>query len=402
MKNFPPIVLDPEGRDIQGEITRIRERGPITRVELPGGVRAWSVIGAAELKEILSGDYVSKDPRQHWPAFRNGQISRDWPLLAWINTPSMFTAYGVDHRRLRKIIAPAFTHKRTTALEPRIRAITQGLIRSLESAPLEESVDIRGRFAYALPIEVINELLGVPEHLDGPLRDCVDAVFDTSAATDDATVSMIEVLSELVAYRSRNPGEDLTSALIVKVEEKKFTEKELLGTLYLTINAGHETTVNLLDQAIYLLLTHSGHRSAVLDGSLEWPAVIEEVLRYEAPAAHVPLRYAVKDFTLSGVAIAEGDAILAGYAGVGRDPRVHGAAADTFNPTRADKDHLAFGYGAHHCLGAPLARMEARIALSALFARYPNMELAVAPSELGATPGFVANGHRRLPVMLNG
>jgi cytochrome P450 len=182
------------------------------------------------------------------------------------------------------------------------------LIRSLESAPLEEPVDIRGRFAYPLPIEVINELLGVPQHLDRPLRDCVDVIFDTSAATDAATVSMIEVLSELVAYRRRKPGEDLTSALIVEVdaenEEKKFTEQELIGTLYLTINAGHETTVNLLDQAIYLLLTHSGHRSAVLDGSLKWSTVIEEVLRYEAPAAHVPLRYAVKDFVLGGVAIA--------------------------------------------------------------------------------------------------
>jgi cytochrome P450 len=111
-----PIVLDPEGPDIQGEIARIRERGPVTKVVLPGGVPAWSVTDAAILKEILSSSEVSKDPRQHWPAFRNGEIGRDFPLLSWVNTRSMFTAYGSEHRRLRNYVAPAFTNRRTAAL----------------------------------------------------------------------------------------------------------------------------------------------------------------------------------------------------------------------------------------------------------------------------------------------
>jgi cytochrome P450 len=177
-----PIVTDPEGSDIQGEIARIRERGPVTRVVLSGGVPAWSVTDAAVLKEVLSGSEVSKDPHQHWPAFRNGEIGNDFPLLNWVNTRSMFTAYGSEHRRLRNFVAPAFTNRRTAALEPRIRAIADDLVAGLDAAPESGPVDLRERFAYPLPLRVINELMGVPEHLIGPLRTCVDGIFDIASA----------------------------------------------------------------------------------------------------------------------------------------------------------------------------------------------------------------------------
>jgi cytochrome P450 len=406
MDNHSPLVLDPEGADIQGEIARLRERGPVTSIELPGGVRAWSVTDATLLKKILSGSLVSKDPRQHWPAFRNGEIGAEWPLISWVNTPSMFTAYGTEHRRLRKFVAPAFTHKRTAALEPRIQELANDLIKELGTAAEGEIVDLREGYAYPLPIQVINELMGVPERLQLPLRTCVDGVFDTGATYEQSVanyVQMIELLRELVAYRRENRGEDMTSTLVSDADdpEKQFTEEELVGTLYLTINAGHETTVSLIDQAIYLLLTHPQHRTAVLDGSLDWSEVIEETLRFESPAAHVPLRYAVEDFELAGVAIAAGDPILVSYAGGSRDPKVHGGSTDTFDPTRANKDHLAFGHGAHHCLGASLARLEAQVALPAIFQRFPNMQLAATPEEIGTVPGFISNGHQRLPVLLN-
>ncbi|WP_157553652.1 cytochrome P450, partial [Nocardia uniformis] len=173
-----PIVIDPEGPDIQGEIARIRERGPVTKVVLPGGIPAWSVTSAALLKEILSGSEVSKDPRQHWPAFRNGEIGKDFPLLNWVNTRSMFTAYGSEHRRLRNFVAPAFTARRTSAMESRIRAIADELVTELDVTQQGDPVDIREKFAYPLPLRVINELMGVPEHLIGPLRKCVDGIFD--------------------------------------------------------------------------------------------------------------------------------------------------------------------------------------------------------------------------------
>ncbi|MBB5918432.1 cytochrome P450 [Nocardia transvalensis] len=403
--NTDPIVIDPEGPDIQGEIARIRQRGPVTKVVLPGGVPAWSVTDAALLKEILSGSAVSKDPHQHWPAFRNGKVGKDFPLLNWVNTRSMFTAYGPEHRRLRNYVTPAFTNRRTLALEPRIRSIADDLVAGLDGTPEGDIVDIREHFAYPLPLRVINELMGVPEHLIGPLRKCVDGIFDI-ALTEEAAVAnyeqMIGLLQDLVAYRRDTPGDDMTSTLIAYADdpEKDFSTEELVGTLYLTINAGHETTVDLIDQAIYLLLTHPDQLAAAVDGAVGWVDVIEEVLRFEPSIAHVPLRYAVRDFVLGEVAITAGDPILACPAGANRDPNVYGDSADEFDPTRTTKDHMAFGYGAHRCLGAPLARLEAQVALPTLFQRFPQMKFAVSPDEIGTVPGFIANGHDRLPVVL--
>ncbi|NKY55184.1 cytochrome P450 [Nocardia flavorosea] len=400
-----PVVIDPEGSDIQGEIRRIRERGPVTEVVLPGGVRAWSVTGAAELERILSGSEVSKDPHQHWPAFRNGEIGQDFPLLNWVNTRSMFTAYGSEHRRLRNFVAPAFTNRRTSALEPRIRGIANDLVRGLDAAPASEPVNIREHFAYPLPLRVINELLGVPEHLVGPLRKCVDGIFDIGLSEAEAVANyeeMIGLLQTLVAYRRESPGEDMTSTLIFHVDDpaKDFSAHELVGTLYLTVNAGHETTVDLIDQSIYLLLSNPDYLAAALDGRLSWTDVIEEVLRFEPSIAHAPLRYAVRDFSIGDVTIAEGDPILSCPADANRDPEIYGESAVRFDPTRTNKGHMAFGYGAHRCPGAPLARLEALLALPTLFQRFPHMRLAVSPEELGTVPGFIANGHDRLPVFL--
>jgi cytochrome P450 len=129
--------------------------------------------------------------------------------------------------------------------------------------------------------------------------------------------------------------------------------------------------------------------------------VVEETLRAESPIANLPLRFAVQDITLDdGVTLRKGDAILGCYAAAGRDPRVHGEDADRFDVTRANKEHIAFGYGIHHCLGAPLARLEATIALPALFDRYPHLTLAAEPSELQPLGSFISNGHRTLPVHL--
>ncbi|MGX1763011.1 cytochrome P450, partial [Streptomyces lydicus] len=172
-------------------------------------------------------------------------------------------------------------------------------------------------------------------------------------------------------------------------------------TLMLIITAGHETTVNLLDQAIFALLTRQGQLTDVLDGRASWADVVEETLRYQAPLAHLLLRYAVEDLDVEGTRIAQGEAILASYAAIGRDPKVHGPTADEFDVHRETRDrHLAFGHGVHHCLGAPLARLEAQVALPALFARFPGLRLAVEPSALAPVGSFISNGHAQLPVAL--
>ncbi|MGW4070246.1 cytochrome P450 [Nocardia grenadensis] len=324
---------------------------------------------------MLSGSEVSKDPYQHWPAFRDGEIGNDFPLLNWVNTRSMFTAYGSEYRRLRNFVAPAFTNRRTAALEPRIRSIADELVAALDVVPVGDAVDLRERFAYPLPLRVANELMGVPERLIGPLRSCVDGIFDIALGEEAAVANyeeMIGLLRALVGYRRENPADDMTSTLISHADDpaKDFGVEELVGTLYLTINAGHETTVDLIDQAIFLLLTNPEQLAAALDGSVDWADVIEEVLRFEPSIAHAPLRYAVRDLVVGGVAIAEGDPILSCPA------------------------------GAHRCPGAPLARLEALVALPALFRRFPRMKLAVSPEELGTVPGFIANGRDRLPVFL--
>lgn len=403
-----PIVLDTAGIDIQGESARIRRRGPITRVVLPGGVPAWSVTDAAVLRRLLTDSRVSKDARQHWTAFHTGEIPADWPLRSWVAVDNMLTAYGPEHRRLRKLVAPAFTHRRTMAMRARIEAITADLLDALSATPPGTVVDLRQRFAYPVPIRVISELIGVPDHLAAALHFCVDRFFDTSDTRKDPPANYLEMyglVSELVAYRRAEPGDDITSVLTITYHDDgtRMTEKELVDTLMLIISAGHETTVNLLDQAIFALLTHPRQRADLLDGTLAWADVVEETLRYQAPIAHLPLRFAVEDLDIDGFRIPQGDAILASYAAAGRDPGAHGPTADDFDVHRDTKDqHLAFGHGAHHCLGAPLARLEAQVALPALFARFPELRLAADPAELRPVTSFISNGHSQLPVYVTG
>lgn len=401
-----PIVLDTSGVDIQGESARIRARGPVTPVELPGGVPAWSVTDATVLRTLLADSRVSKDPRQHWSAFINGEITESWPLLPWVIAENMFTAYGADHRRLRTLVSPAFTNRRTQAMRPRIEAITRELLDTLAAVPAGETVDLRAAYAYPVPIRVISQLLGVPEHLDADIHRCVDGFFDGSFTPEQSMANYIEMarlIGELVAYRTENPGDDITTVLIGAREQdgSRLSEKELVDTLMLVVNAGHETTLNLIGQSIYTLLTRPQLREDVLAERISWADVIEEMLRYESPIAHLPLRYAVEDIEIDGISIPKGEAILASYAGANRDPKVHGDTADEFDPLRATKDqHLAFGHGAHHCIGAPLARLEATIALPALFERFPQMQFATEPTTVAKIGSFISNGHVELPIIL--
>ncbi|MDF2273437.1 cytochrome P450 [Streptomyces coacervatus] len=409
-----PLVIDPTGRDIHGEAARIREHGPVTLVELPDGVAAWAVSSPDLLRRLLTDPRVSKDPRRHWTRWINGEIAPEWPLFTWVAVQNMFTAYGGEHKRLRALVAKAFTARRTAALRPRVEEITKNLLDRVEEAGKDgQVVDLREGFCYPLPIQVISELFGLPEDQGAELRAVVDGIFHTSATPEEVTdiyTRFYAALAKLVAFKRESPGDDLTSALIASRDDEGggtgLSEQELLDTLVLMVSAGHETTVNLIDNAIHALLTHPDQLALVRGGQASWDDVIEETLRVEAPVASLPLRYAVEDLVMSefggpeGVVIGKGEAVLAAYAAAGRHPGKYGDDADRFDVTRVDKEHLAFGYGVHFCLGAPLGRLEARIALPALFERFPDLQLAVPQDELEPVDSFISNGHRALPVRL--
>ena len=399
-------VLDPSGADRHAEDAALRARGPATPVDILG-VRAWSVTDPELLRKLLTDPRVSKDAHQHWPLFPDQIVGR-WPLELWVSVRNMFTAYGAEHRRLRRLVSPAFAARRINAFLPRIEAITTALLDDLAATPPGQIVDLRERFAYPLPIQVIGELMGLPEHSGPDFRRTVDKVFDTTLTSEQATANALElygILHNLVAAKRAEPGDDMTSVLIAARDEEgdgsSLTEQELVDTLLLVISAGYETTVNLLDQAVVALLTHPDQFAHVRAGRAGWNDVIEETLRFESPVVHSPLRYAVEDIDLpGGPTIRRGEAILASYSAANRHPKLHGDTADVFDVTRPDKEHLSFGHGVHFCLGAALARAEAATALPALFDRFPDLRLAVPAEELKPDGSLISNGHRHLPVHL--
>ncbi|MFD5485169.1 cytochrome P450 [Streptomyces virginiae] len=405
-----PYVIDPAGGCPHALNARLRaEHGAVAQVVLPGGVPGAVVLGHDALKEFLAHPEVAKDAR-HFPALHDGSIPRDWPLRAFANAQGMHTADEDDHRRLRALVGKAFTARQVERLRPRVEALTAELLDDLDRAAAASTdgiADLREHFALPLPMSVICELLGVnPEHR-GRLHHLSHKVIiatDTTPAEAMAAVrELVELMGTIAATRRADPGEDLTSALIAAREDDgdRLSEAELIGTMRLMLVAGHETTLNLISNAVRALCTHRDQLGLVLEGRATWSDVVDETLRWDGPVSWFPFRYPTRDLTVGGAVVAQGTPVLAGYTAAGRDEAFHGPDADRFDVTRPTAARsLSFGHGAHYCVGAPLARLEATTALERLFTRFPDLDLATPEAELPHQRSFIGNSVETLPVRL--
>ncbi|PWJ08004.1 cytochrome P450 [Streptomyces sp. NWU49] len=400
MPKQPILILDPRAADPHAEHQALRARGAATLVDILG-VTAWSVSDPDLLKHLLTSPDVSKDAKNHWPAF--AETVPTWPLALWVAVENMFTAYGPNHRRLRRMVAPAFSARRIAALKPVVHDLVSGLLDNLDALPADEVVDLREHLAYPLPIAVISQLMGVPAHQ----RTVVDNVFATHLSAEEQaanTAALYGLLDALIEIKRTEPGEDMTSLLIATRDDEgdgsALSHAELRDTLLLMISAGYETTVNVIDQAITTLLTDPQQLAHLRQGRCTWQDIVEETLRHQPAVKHLPLRYALTDIPLpDGQTIRAGEAILASYAAANRHPHWH-QDADRFDATRPSKEHLAFGHGVHFCLGAPLARLEVATALRLFFERFPDTQLATEQAALKTLPSLISNGHTAVPVRL--
>lgn len=401
-----PLVIDPMVGDLDGETSQLRDADPLTQIELLG-VPVWTVTRHAEARKLLTDSRLVKDINQ-WTLFRTGVVGDEWPLIGMIDVDrSMFTVDGAEHRRLRTKTAQAVTPRRLKELQPAIERITHRLLDDLSEQGEEGPVDLKSVFALPLPMSVVSELMGVDPSLHPRLHVLYKAFFSMLTPQDErlAVIDELDVIfTEMVRASAANPGDDLTSALILADEGgEPLTEEEVIGNLKAMVAAGHETTIGLILNSVRALLAHPDQLQLVLDGEIGWETVIEETLRWDTPTTHLLMRFATEDVQVGDQTVAKGEGLVISYRAIGRDAEQHGPNADDFDIRRPNPiRHMTFGHGPHICPGAALSRLEAAVALPALFARFPGLRLAVPPSELRNQPVLTQNDLQSFPIHLTG
>jgi cytochrome P450 len=313
----------------------------------------------------------------------------------------MLNADPPDHTRLRRLVSAAFTARRMEGLRDRVQEITDEL---LDAMALKETADVIDDFAFPLPFLVICELIGVPADDRETFRTWSNTIMAGVAASGPETVEAITAMTayvkDLVELRRSEPDDALLSGLIEASDtEDRLTGDELTSLVFLLLIAGHETTVNLIGNAIYLLLDRPAEAAALRADESLLPRAIEEVLRYESPVKTATFRMSTEDVQVGDVTIPAGSLVLISLLSAHRDGATF-PDPDEFRLDRDEAQHVAFGYGVHYCIGAPLARIEGQIAIGSLLRRFPAMSPAVPLAELGWRPGILLRGLDHLPVQL--
>ncbi|MFJ4867602.1 cytochrome P450 [Streptomyces sp. NPDC088757] len=404
-RNGGTVVIDPMVQDLDGETARLRDAGPLARIDLLG-VPAWAVTRHADARRLLVDPRLVKD-LDAWGLWRSGEVTHAWPLIGMIDAGrSMFTVDGAEHRRLRAKTSQALTPRRLEAIRPDIEKFTAELLDALEEGGKDGAVvDLKSVFAQPLPMKVVGMLMGVDPAANAMLTRQYKKFFSMLTPQEErlALLADLDVFyAGLVREKTARPTDDLTSALILADEGgEPLTEEEVIGNLKAMVAAGHETTIGLILNAVRALLAHPDQLKSVLDGEVSWEAVVEETLRWDTPTTHLLMRFATEDIEVGDGVVAEGEGVVISYRAIGRDPEQHGPDADAFDVTRpAPIRHMTFGHGPHICPGAALSRVEAGIALPALFARFPRLRLAVPDADIRKLPVMTQNDLEAFPVLL--
>jgi cytochrome P450 len=383
----------------------LRDHAPAHSHTNRHGVTTWYITRYDDCLAVLRDHRrFVKDYRNALPSAERGALPAMPPLLRLISN-HILNMDEPDHTRLRVLINDAFTVAMVEALAPRLQQIADDLLDRVND---RGEMDLIEDFAFPFPIIVIAELLGIPPEDRARFRRWSSAIVAPTADTARTLRKLeksrrtmedfIDYLRAICAQRRAEPRDDLlTSLLQVEADGDRLREEELFSMVLLLIVVGHETSVNLIGNGMLALLEDGGaYRELQSDASI-MPLAVEELVRYANPVERAPMRFAAEPVTLHGREMARGDSVSVVLAAANRDPRQF-VAPDRLDLTRSPNRHLGFGMGIHYCLGAPLARLEGRIAFTTLLRRLPGLQLAATVESLRWHTQPIMRGLRHLPV----
>ncbi|MBO0867240.1 MAG: cytochrome P450 [Micromonosporaceae bacterium] len=376
------------------ELRALLDSRPVAPVSMPDGKTAWLVTRNADVRQVLV------DPRFSRAAASAPEAAQT--ELSELVGESVLGLDPPEHTRIRSLVAKAFTARRVEQLRPRVVALVDDLLDKLEAAP--RPVDLVENFSLPLPVQVICEMIGVPPQDRPEFHAWSDAMLGAGDATEEekaaAMRGMSDYFAQLIAAKRAQPTDDLMSALIAArdADDDRLSERELVMLGIAMLIGGHETSANQINLCLLTLL-HYPEQMKWLSANLDSVGqAVEEMMRFIqlGEGGGLP-RIAMEEVELGGVRLPAGSAVLPALGLANRDPSVF-EDPDRFDLSRKANQHMSFGAGVHHCLGAQLARMEIQEALRGLLRRLPGIRVSVPDDELRFKPGMVLRSLETLPV----